>query len=103
MIRELFDLRMNDGSRHFADMPEAVFFDDVADHAELLEGAEVTRFLTDGVIEMWLDLTWRGHEFSINNQHGDYWFFVTDPNCPDDILLGFCAHFRGLLEGRPES
>ena len=102
MISDLFDMRMNDGSRHFADMPEAVFFDDLADHAEKLEGAEITRFLTDGVVEMWLDLNWRGHEFSINNQFGDYWFFVSDPDCPDEILFEFCGHFRKLLEG-PES
>ncbi len=98
MISDLFDMRMNDGSRHFADMPETVFFDEVADHAEKLEGAEITRFLTDGVIEMWLDLKWREHEFSINNQFGDYWFFVTDPECPDEILIDFCSHFRQLLE-----
>ncbi|MBK7708569.1 MAG: hypothetical protein IPJ30_23115 [Acidobacteria bacterium] len=32
--QDLFELRMNDGSRHFADLPEAVFFDEFADHAE---------------------------------------------------------------------
>lgn len=97
MIRDLFDMRMNDGSRHFADMAETVYFDTIADHAETLEGAEVTKFISDGVIEMWLDFTFRGHAFSINNQHGEYWFFVDDPECPDEILLEVCDHFRKLL------
>ena len=98
MIKDLFDMRMNDGSQHFADMPEVVFFDELADHAEELEGAEITEFITDGVVEMWLDFEYRGHKFSVNNQFGDYWFFVSDPNCPDEILLEVCDHFRKLLE-----
>ena len=97
-IRDLFDMRMNDGSRHFVDMPEVVFFDEFADHAELLEGAEITEFITDGVLEMWLDFDFRGHKFSVNNQLGDYWFFVRDPNCPEEILFEVIDHFRRLLE-----
>lgn len=98
MIKDLFDLKMNDGSRHFVDMPEVVFFDEVADHVEKLEGAEITEFITDGVLEMWLEFTFRGHKFFVTNQLGDYWFFVEDANCPDEILLEVAAHFRGLLE-----
>ena len=98
MIRDLFDIRMNDGSRHFVDLPEAVFFDEFADHVERLEGAEITEFITDGVLEMWLDFDFRGHQFSVNNQFGDYWFFVRDPNCADEILLEVIDHFRKLLE-----
>ncbi|MBS1795365.1 MAG: hypothetical protein JSS81_16025 [Acidobacteria bacterium] len=98
MIKDLFDLRMNDGSRHFADLPEAVFFDALAEHAEKLDGAEIVEFITDGVVEMWLDFDYRGHRFSVNNQFGDYWFFVADPECPEEILLEVCDHFRRLLE-----
>jgi hypothetical protein len=97
-IREFFDLRMNDGSRHFADLPETVFFDEMADHLEKLDGGEITNFITDGVLEMWLEFDFYGHHFSINNQFGDYWFFVDDPNCPDEILTRVCDHFRSLLE-----
>ena len=98
MIRDLFDMKMNDGSRHFVDMPEVVFFDEFYDHAEKLEDAEITEFITDGVVEMWLDFEFRGHKFSVNNQFGDYWFFVEDAECPDEILLEVAAHFRALLE-----
>jgi hypothetical protein len=91
-------MKMRDGSRHFVDLPEAVFFDDFADHVEELEGAEITEFITDGVVEMWLDFDYRGHQFSVNNQFGDYWFFVRDPHCPDEILLEVIDHFRLLLE-----
>ena len=91
-------MRMKDGLRHFVDMPEIVFFDETADHVEKLDGAEITEFITDGVIEMWLDFDFRGHKFSINNQYGDYRFFVRDPNCPEEILLEVIDHFRRLLE-----
>lgn len=79
-------------------MPEVVFFDEVADHVEDLEDAEITEFITDGVLKMWLDFDFRGHQFSVTNQYGDYWFFVRDPNCSDEILLEVATHFRGLLE-----
>lgn len=98
MIRDLFDMKMKDGSRHFVDMPETVFFDEFADHVENLDGAEITEFITDGVMEMWLDFDFRGHKFSVNNQFGDYWFFVQDANCPEEILLEVINHFRKLLE-----
>ncbi len=98
MIRDLFDLKMNDGSRHFVDMPEVVFFDEVADHVEDLEGAEITEYITNGVLEMWLEFTFSGHKFYVTNQLSDYWFFVQDPNCADEILLEVVDHFRRLLE-----
>ena len=98
MIRDLLDKKLNDGSRHFVDMPEVVFFDEFADHVEQLEGAEITEFITDGVVEMWLEFEFCGHQFSVNNRFGDYWFFVRDPNCPEKILFAVVDHFRKLLE-----
>jgi len=98
MIRDLFDMRMNDGSRHFVDMPEVVFFDELADHVEELDGAEITEFITNGVVEMWLEFEYRGQKFSVNNQLGDYWFFVENPECPEEILFEVIDHFRQLLE-----
>jgi len=99
MISDLFEIKMSDGSRHFVDMPEVVFFDELADHVEELEGAEIIEFLTNGVVEMWLDFEFSGHKFSVTNQMGDYWFFVEDAECPDEILLEIIDHFRKLLEG----
>jgi hypothetical protein len=98
MFSDLLENKMNDGSRHFADLPEVVFFDDFADYVEELDGAEIVEFLTDGVVEMWLDFEFRGHKFSVNNQFGDYWFFVEDSDCPEEILFEVIDHFRLLLE-----
>src|SRR6476620_398154 len=98
MIRDLFDAKLNDGSRHFVDMPEVDFFDEFADHVEELEEAEITEFLTDGTIEMWLEFEFRGQKFSVGNQFGDYWFFVDDAGCPEEILFEVIDHFRILLE-----
>lgn len=98
MLNDLFENKLNDGSRHFVDMPEVVFFDEVADHVEELEGAEIIEFITNGVVEMWLEFEFRGHIFTVTNQFGDYWFFVQDANCLEEILLEIINHFRKLLE-----
>ena len=98
MLSDLLENKLNDGSRHFVDMPEVVFFDDFYDHTEELDDARITEFITDGVIGMWLDFEFRGHEFSITNQFGDYWFFVRDTKCPDKILFEIIEHYRQLLD-----
>ncbi len=99
----LFDIRMGDGSRHFGDLPQTFLWYDVRDHVGKLEGAVVTGFITDHVTEGWIDFRYRGHAFSINDQFGEYWFFVDDPSCADEILRRVLAHFRLLLDSRVDS
>lgn len=93
----LYDIRMIDGSRQFADIPETVFFDAIRNCAAKLEGAIETGFVSDWVTEMWLDFDFRGHSFSVNNQFGEYWFFVRDPACSDEILFDVISHFEKLI------
>jgi len=94
---KLFDHRMKDGSRNFADLPETVFYEELREIAKKFEGATVTGFVTDWVTEVWLDFEYCGHKFSINNQYGEYWFFVENPSCPDKILLEVVEHFERFL------
>ncbi len=96
-MEKLFDMRMNDGSRHFTDFPVTLDWYAVRDHVKTLPGAILTRFVTDGFSEAWIDFTYRGHRFSINDQYGDYWFFVDDPTCPEEILLEVQAHWAKLF------
>lgn len=98
MLSDLLEKKLKSGARHFVDMPEVVFFDDLYEHAENLPGAEITAFETDGTLEMWLEFEFRGQRFSIGNRFGDYWFLVDDSQCPEEILLLIVAHFRRLLE-----
>jgi len=106
MIRDdIIDMRMHDGSRHFGGLPETYDahrpqWDVLRDHVAVLEGAVLTGFVTDNVTEAWIDFDFRGHGFSINNQHGEWWFFVADPACPDEILERVLDHFEGLLDAR---
>lgn len=88
---------MRDGSRNFADLPQTQLWYAVRDHISALPGACLTSFITDGVTEAWIDFTYRNHHFSINDQYGDYWFFVKDPKCPDEILEEVYEHFHKLL------
>jgi hypothetical protein len=98
MLNDLLENKLNAGARHFVDMPEVVFFDELYEHAENLPGVEIIEFLMDGTLEMWLEFKFRGNKFFIGNNYGDYWFLVEDPECDEEILLEIAAHFRKLLE-----
>lgn len=95
---ELLNIVMNDGSRHFGDIPALVDWHTLRHHIAQLEGAAVTGFVTDHVTEAWIDFTYRGHRFSANDQFGDYWFFVDDRNCPDDTLIEVLDHCRKVFD-----
>lgn len=88
---------MKDGSRQFAALPENESSQRLRDHLSRLAGAQVTEFLTDGVTEAWIDFTYRGHTFAVNNPFGEFLFFVTEPNCAEDILTEVVKHCQGLL------
>jgi hypothetical protein len=94
---QLFDITMNDGSRHFGDLPQTVLWYELRDHIAHLSGAVITGFITDDVTEAWIDFTYLGHHFSVNDQYGDYWFFVDDPACPDDVLRDVLEHCKKRL------
>jgi hypothetical protein len=98
----VIDMRMNDASRHFGSLPETYDpgvpqWDVLRDHVEKLAGAQLTGFVTDQVTEAWIDFAYTGHAFGINNQHGQWWFFVTDPACPDAVLERVLDHFEDCL------
>ncbi|HEV8431063.1 MAG TPA: hypothetical protein VGQ41_24380 [Pyrinomonadaceae bacterium] len=97
MPAKLLTIEMKDGSRHFGDLPQTVLWHQLRSHIEKLAGAEVTNFVTDNVTEAWIDFSYRGYCFSINDQFGDYWFFVNDPKCPDEILEAVLSHCELLL------
>jgi hypothetical protein len=97
MTKELLNIIMHDGSRQFGELPQFATWHKLSRHVRKLNGASVTELLTDHVIEAWIDFTFRGYQFTVNNQFGDYWFFVQDPHCPDDILEEVLSHCRLLL------
>jgi len=101
MPNELLDIRMHDGSRHFGSLPQTVLWQALRDHIDRMPGVTVTSFVSDFVTEAWIDFTYRGQEFSVNDQFGDYWFFVKDPACPDVILDEILNYSQRLLSERP--
>jgi hypothetical protein len=84
--KPLLNSRMADGSRHFASLPEKRSWRALRNHLGRLPGVTLGEFVTDNVIEAWIDFRYGGHEFTVNNQFGEYWFFVSDPACPESVL-----------------
>jgi hypothetical protein len=96
-MEKLLSITMADGSRHFGDLPQTASWYELRDHIERFEGVQLTGFITDHITEAWIDFSYRGHCFSVNDQFGDYWFFVKDPSCPDEVLEAVLGHCKSLL------
>ena len=93
----MLNMIMHDGSRHFGDLPEIATWHQMYDYVSGLAGAQATGLITDNITEAWIDFTYSGYKFSINNQFGDYWFFVEDPDCPEQLLQRVLTHFQQML------
>lgn len=80
---DLIDVRMADGSRHFAE----VAWRPPLDLKQRLEtcGATVTEVI-ESATESWIEFTYAGELFSAHNPLNDYWLFVRNPDCPDSLL-----------------
>ena len=87
----------HDGSRQFAELPESRSWAALRDHLADLPGVRITQFLTDHITEVWIDFAYQGHTFSVNNPSGEYLFFVTPADCPEDILTVVVAHCHPFL------
>jgi hypothetical protein len=92
----LLDERMHDGSRHFAVLPESRGGFRLLLHVLALPGAW-PRAYVPSVTETWIDFSYRGCRFSMHNPLGEWWFFVSDPACPEPLLLTVRDHFARLL------
>ncbi len=98
---ELLNQTMHDGSRHFALLPVGkVSPVRLLFRILTLWGAFPTAFVPS-LAESWIDFRFRGFKFSINDQYGDYWFFVQDPGCPESILIKVAQHFEEVLQVAP--
>lgn len=94
---KLLQYTMNDGSRNFLLLPTGstppirlVF------RVLSLWGAYPTAYIPS-LGESWIDFRYKRQKFSINNQYGDFWFFVENPKCPDSVLLEVANHFERIL------
>jgi len=96
-MTDLLDIRASDGSRRFVSLPATKDWYAVRDHVQSLAGATLTRFLRDGVTEAWIDFAYLGESYSINDQFGEYWFFVNDPACCEQAMHAVRAHWAALL------
>ena len=94
---KLIDTRTQDGSRHFATLPQVVTWGVVCDHILLLPDARMINFVADWPARAWLDFQFRGHRFAINARDGLFQLFVCDPQCPDLVLFQVGSHFERLI------
>jgi hypothetical protein len=87
--RELIDVRMADGSRHFAEVPWRPPLA-LKRRLSAVDGVTVTAFV-DSVTETWIDFEFGGYQFTAHNPMNDFWLFVRDPACPDPVLQEVAA------------
>lgn len=99
----LLNITMKDGSRHFFSLPESTSFLDLRRFLEKHDEITVTDYVTDHVTEVWIDFDFRKHHFSVNNQSGQYWFFVADPTCPDKALLELSSYCTSFIPDVPST
>ncbi len=97
MAPRLLNIEMHDGSRQFGELPQTASWHELRKHLSTLSGVTITDFITDDITEAWIDFNFRGQHFSVNNQFGDYWFFVKDALSPEEILETVLSHCRRLL------
>jgi beta-xylosidase len=93
----IVELPMEDCSRHFGALPQTVLWYKLRHHLRNLEDVTITDFVTDHVTEAWVKSTFHDYQFSINDQCGDYWLFVKDRACADDIVEAVLSHCRLLV------
>ena|SRR5690242_12708608 len=86
----------NDGSRHFVSLPQTQSWNALRSHIQRL-GAKETGFTTDGVTEGWLDFSFEGERFTVNDQLGEFWFFANNPRCDEQVLQKVASHCANLL------
>jgi hypothetical protein len=90
---KIFDIRMKDGSRQFADVPERILPGQLRKVIARLPGSEIVSFMASvGEIEAWIDFQFRGFDFAVNNQNCEYWLFVRQPECPEEVLREVAVH-----------
>jgi hypothetical protein len=71
---KLLDIRQNDGSRNFFGLPTSVTWNDLIGHLNQLEQLTIEKFLPSPVLGSWLDFSFKGYEFSVDDQMDMYWF-----------------------------
>ena len=95
MSQPLFNTIMHDGSRHFFSLPSRNSPRRLLWQIIRLP-ALPTGYLADPITgECWLDFRWRKQRFSLHNPLGadEYWFFVANPACPENILQTLADYF----------
>ena len=80
----------------FYRFPQTRFWYELRDHLSVLAGVAVTSIIDDPVIGSWLDFTFRGLQFTINVEAGEFVFFVADTDCPESVCAEVAAHFESL-------
>ena len=107
MPEELLTVINHDGTRLFGKRPTAasrptlsLLFERIRDLPRLLHPYAV-RFASGHDDAMVVGFTYSGYDFSIRERDGEYWFLVSQADCPDLWLEHILAHCRKVPAAAP--
>jgi hypothetical protein len=88
---------MNTPFRKFA---QTCFAYQLRDHLAGLQGAAITDTIDAPIAGSWIEFTYGGHSFTINEEAGEFVFSVEEPECPQCLLSDVSAHFEPFFAER---
>ena len=94
---KLIDVRTEDGSRHFARLPEGADWDALCNHLKQLPEVSVAQLVAEWTAEPRIEFTYQDHRCTVRRQEDEYCFFVRDPRCSDVPLYRLALHCERLL------
>jgi hypothetical protein len=97
-LAKLIDVRALDGSRQFAAIPDHGDWNALQHRLAASPGVVITAFISDGVTQAITDFTYGGHQFTVDTQFGELWLFVSDPDCPEQLLVDIVTLFAKIRD-----
>jgi hypothetical protein len=90
---------MNNG---FCKFPQTRLGCEIRERLVELPGVAVTDAIDAPIAGSWIEFTFRGHSFTINEESEEFVFYVEDGDCPAAVLAEVAGHFDLFFSGQTD-